>query len=144
MLNNEKQQYLEGPWNRVTGDSPLTQTELGDWKEDLGKMYGEANWQASPNKQNPDSYDIVVSPDRQSIYAGVARNVDRTGKLGEFSADHSVVKAFLGQLAIGDEQPLASHSAVQEWLREPLSETAQVASSEAQTQHLPAPHAETR
>jgi hypothetical protein len=103
LSGNSKQQYLEGPWNRVSGDAPLTHFELDGWKEDLDKMYGEANWQASPNTENPDAYDIAVSPDHNSVYATMARNVDKEG-LGGLPESHPAVKAILGQVALEEAQ----------------------------------------
>lgn len=102
---NEKQQYLEGPWNRVSGDAPFTATEIKDWKEDLDNMYGDANWQASPNAQNPDAYDVAVSPDHSSVYAAMARNIDGKGGLGELPPSDPAVKAILGHVALEEAQP---------------------------------------
>jgi hypothetical protein len=110
LSKNEKQQYLEGPWNRVSGNVPLTQFELDGWKEDLDKMYGEANWQALPNTKNSDAYDITVSPDHNNVYAAVVRNVDKEG-LGGLPASDPAVKAILGQVALEEAQTQTHQSA---------------------------------
>lgn len=110
MSENQKQQYLEGPWNRVSGDVPLTQFELDGWKEDLDKIYGEANWQAPPSAENPNAYDITVSPDYNSLYANMARDVEKEG-LGGLPASDPAVQAVLGRVALEEAQPQTPQSA---------------------------------
>ncbi len=115
--NNEKQQYLEGPWNRVSGNTPFTQGDLSGLRENLDQMYGEANWQASPNAENPGKYDIVVSPDNNSVYATMARNVDRKGGLGNLPPDNPTVKEILGRVALQEAQPQQATSAEAEVIK---------------------------
>src|ERR1044071_9140744 len=91
----EKQQYLEGPWQRVSGPEPLNQFVLDGWKENLNNMYGEANWQAVPVKDKPDHFHITASPDYNSVYAAMARKYDREGK-----SDNPLIQSILADQAL--------------------------------------------
>lgn len=86
----EKQQYFEGPWQRVSGPTPLTAQELNGWRDDLNRMYAPEDWAAVPRADEPGQFDIVVSPDDQSVYAGMARVADQEGVAGHPSSDPRV------------------------------------------------------
>ena len=97
----EKQQYIEGPWNRVSGEVPLSSFELEIWKDNLDKMYGDKNWAAVPVEDKPENFYITASPDTSSVYAGMARKYDQEGVL-----DQPVVQERLGQIAIQELGPV--------------------------------------
>ena len=100
----EKQQYHEGPWKRVSGDVPLDAQDLENWGDDLNKMYAPEDWVAAPVAGKEGKFDIVVSPDINSVYAGVARKADREGLAGHPSADPMVQDA-LARIALQEARP---------------------------------------
>jgi hypothetical protein len=104
---SEKQQYLEGPWNRVSGPVPLSEFELEGWKDNLDKMYGEEHWRAVPTNEQSKQFDIAVSPDTDSVYAGVARSFDRQGML-----DDPYVQEILAKRALEEHGPVTDPSTV--------------------------------
>lgn len=97
----ERQQYIEGPWDRVSGEVPLSGFELEGWKDNLDKMYGDKNWTAVPAEGKPENFYITASPDTSSVYAGMARKYDQEGTL-----DHPVVQERLGQIALQELGPV--------------------------------------
>jgi hypothetical protein len=97
----EKQQYLEGPWERVSGPDPLTEFELEGWRDNLDKMYGAENWQAVPTDEQSKQFNIVASPDTDSVYAGMARSFDKKG-----TSDEPHIQEILAKRALDEHGPV--------------------------------------
>jgi hypothetical protein len=104
---SEKQQHLEGPWNRVGGSVPLSEFELEGWKDNLDKMYGEEHWRAVPTNEQSKQFYIAVSPDTDSVYAGMARSFDKQGML-----DDPYVQEILAKRALEEHGPVTDPSTV--------------------------------
>lgn len=105
----EKQQYHEGPWQRISGPVPLSGQELESWRGNLNKMYAPEDWRAAPVAGTDGKFDIVVSPDIHSVYAGVARKADREGR-GDYPADHLQTQENLGRLALKEAPHFVSQA----------------------------------
>jgi hypothetical protein len=98
-LNQPEQQYIEGPWARVSGETPLESWELKALSPTLDSVYGAANWNAHPVDGQENAYAITVSPDAFSTYASVARGLDEAGMGG-----HPSIRQSLQDLAIAESE----------------------------------------
>jgi hypothetical protein len=104
-----KQQYVEGPWQTVSGNTPMNTTILEGWKSNLDNTYGSHNWRATPVEGKPDKFTVETSPDvdnpNTELYSEMARWADQEG-----NTEHPVMQQKLGELALHNYEPSASVS----------------------------------
>lgn len=77
-----EQQYIQGPWKRISGATPLSDWELKILGPTFDLAYGAGNWGAhpvAPDERQRGGYGITVSPDAHSVYALVKRHMDEGG-----------------------------------------------------------------
>ncbi|HEV2402731.1 MAG TPA: hypothetical protein VGS08_00875 [Candidatus Saccharimonadales bacterium] len=75
-------QYIEGPWKRISGDTPLSDWELKALGPTFDLAYGSGNWDAhsiAADERQRGGYAITVSPDAHNVYALTARRMDEQG-----------------------------------------------------------------
>lgn len=97
-----RQQYLEGPWKKISGEIPLDQDELSAFADDLDMAYGRDNWFAQ-EAGSAGQYDILVSPDSESEYAIIARKTDEKNAGSEPNPSEA---KYLRDLAIEESKGL--------------------------------------